>query len=252
VRLLAPEERRWLPWVPVLLAEAAYARLMTMRLAPPPGPAGVAGCGNPSLRLAGLGDSIIAGVGVELQSQGLVGQVAAQAAELSGLAIVWRAFGEPGATAQSVREALLQSVLDFEPELVVLSVGVNDAIAGVRPADFRRRLQEIIELLTASARRPAVVFAGLPPLASFPALPRPLATLLGERARLLQSAAVQLTGFRGLRVVVFPARLQPDTFSRDRFHPGAVGCRDWAGWVVNGLAPRLKQLSGKGADTALD
>jgi lysophospholipase L1-like esterase len=137
--------------------------------------------------------------------------------------------------------------MDFEPDLVVLSVGVNDAITGVRPPEFRQQLREIVEALAHGARRPSIVFAGLPPLASFPALPWPLSELLGERARLLQEAAAGLTGLCGLRVVAFPDRLQAGTFSRDRFHPGVEGCRDWAGWVVNGLAPRLRNRSGMDA-----
>jgi len=237
---LARDERRWLPWVPVLLAEALYARFATRRLPPARDPVGRVGTGGRNLRLAGLGDSIIAGIGVATQSQALLGQVAEQAAAMAGATVDWRAFGESGATTQVVQETLLRRVIDFEPELVVLSVGVNDAIAGVRPAHFRQRLREIVDALARSMRRPAIVFAGLPPLASFPALPWPLSELLGERARSLQEAAVQLTGFRGLRVVTFPARLPARAFSADRFHPGVHGCRDWAGWVVNGLAPRLK------------
>jgi len=250
VSVLARNERRWLPWVPVLLAEALYARLATTRLPPARDPAGRSGTGGRTLRLAGLGDSIIAGIGVESQSLGLVGQVAAQAASMAGLTVAWQAFGESGATTQVVLESLLGRAMDFEPELVVLSVGVNDAISGVKPSDFKQNLQEIVETLAGSARRPSIVFAGLPPLASFPALPWPLSQLLGERARALQEAAVQLTGFRGLRVVVFPARLHARTFSRDRFHPGVDGCRDWAGWVVNGMTPRLKDLGGMSDSTA--
>jgi lysophospholipase L1-like esterase len=245
--VLAREERRWFPWAPVLLVEAAYARLATSRLPPARDPAGWVGAGARTIRLAGLGDSIIAGIGVENHAESLVGQVATQAAAMAGSRVEWRAFGEAGATSEAVLEGLLPKAMDFEPELVVLSVGVNDAIAGVRPSDFRQRLRATVETLAGGARRPLIVFGGLPPLASFPALPWPLSQLLGERAAALQEAAVQLTGFRGLRVVVFPSRLQRETFSRDRFHPGARGCEGWARHVVNGMAPRLKELSEGGA-----
>jgi lysophospholipase L1-like esterase len=250
VSVLAREERRWLPWAPVLLAEALYAKLATSRLPPARDPAGCAGSGATTIRLAGLGDSIIAGIGVQTHADGLVGQVAGQAASLAGASVEWRAFGESGATSLVVMEHLLSRAIDFEPQLVVLSVGVNDAITGVRPSDFKQRLRAIVETLAGGARRPTIVFGGLPPLASFPALPWPLSQLLGERAQALQEAAVQLTGFRGLRVVVFPARLQAGAFSRDRFHPGVKGCRDWAGWIVNGMAPRLQELSASGAPTS--
>jgi len=240
--MLSREERRWLPWAPLLLAEGLYARLATTRLPPARDPAGRVGGGSRTVRLAGLGDSIIAGVGVESQAQGLVGQVAAQVASRAPVAVEYRAFGEPGATAKGILTGLLSAAVDFEPELVVLSLGVNDAIAGVKPSDFKDTLRALVDALAGSARRPSIVFGGVPPLGSFPALPWPLSQLLGERAQALQAAAVQLTGFRGMRIVVFPARLQPASFSRDRFHPGAKGCEDWASWVVNGMTPRLEQF----------
>jgi lysophospholipase L1-like esterase len=243
VNVFARGERRWWPWAPVLLAEGLYARLATTRLPPARDTAGSVGTGNRGLRLAGLGDSIIAGIGVESQSEGLIGRVAAGIAARAGVEVQWRAFGESGATSATVQDRLLPAALEFGPEIVVLSVGVNDAVAGVEPTVFRERLRSIIDALAASPRRPTVVFGGIPPLDSFPALPWPLSELLGDRARALQAAAVQLTGFRGTKVVVFPARLEPAAFSRDRFHPGARGCNAWSEWIVNGLALRLEAIA---------
>jgi lysophospholipase L1-like esterase len=236
-------ERRWWPWAPVLLAQGLYARLATTRLQPARDADGRVGDGARTVRLAGLGDSIIAGIGVGSQTEGLVGQVAAQAASRAGVKVHWRVFGQSGATCQAVLEGLLPAAVDFEPELVVLSLGVNDAIAGVKPSEFKQTLRALVEVLASSARRPSIVFGGIPPLGSFPALPWPLSQLLGQRAQALQEAAVQLTGFRGMKVVVFPARLQTAAFSVDRFHPGKKGCGDWAGWVVNGMAHRLEEFA---------
>jgi len=67
--------------------------------------------------------------------------------------------------------------------------------------------------------------------------------VLGARARSLQDAAVELTGYRGLRVVVFPRQLDRSGFARDGFHPGPEGCRAWAGWVADGFAIKLQELS---------
>jgi lysophospholipase L1-like esterase len=243
--MLSRDEIRWLPWAPVLLAEGLYARIATTRLPPACDPQGRLGRGGRIVRIVGLGDSIIAGIGVERQAEGLVGQVAARIAERSGVAVEWNAVGESGATSLAVRDRLLGEALCFEPELAVLSIGVNDAVAGVRPAEFRERLSEIVTALASSPRRPLVVFGGIPPLDSFPALPWPLSQLLGDRARALQEAAVALTGYRGMRVVVFPAQLDRTAFARDGFHPGARGCAAWSEWVVNGMAPQLEALASR-------
>lgn len=242
--MLAPHERRWWPWAPLLLAQGLYARVRAGRAAPAEGVQGRVGAG-PSLRLAGLGDSIIAGVGVRHQAEGLTGQVARRLAQ-SGVAIEWHAIGASGATAAAVLAELLPQAAAWEPEFVVLSVGVNDAVRGTEPGVFKDQLRQIVDGVTATPRRPAVVFGGIPPLDSFPALPRPLATLLGERARRLQQRAVDLTGYRGLKVVSFPQVLAPEAFARDGFHPCAAGCEAWAGWVANGFALRLADLLDRG------
>jgi lysophospholipase L1-like esterase len=237
--MLAPDERRWWPWTPVLLAQGLYALVRAGRPADAAGATGRVGeAAGTALRLAGLGDSIIAGVGVSHQREALTGQVASRIAA-AGLAVEWNAVGRSGATAASVLGELLPPAAAWEPELVVLSVGVNDAVRGTPPALFKDSLAAIVDALVASRRRPAVVFGGIPPLDSFPALPRPLATLLGDRARRLQRRAVDLAGYRGLKVVSFPPQISTAAFARDGFHPGAEGCAAWASWVADGFALRL-------------
>lgn len=242
--MLRPDELRWLPWAPLLLAEGLYARLATSRLPPAADARGKTGQGRRVLRLAGIGDSIIAGIGVSSQREGLVGQVARACAERAAARIEWLAVGESGATSRQVLEQLLPVATAQAPQLVVLSIGVNDAVAGVPPGVFKHNLKAIVDALGSGRSRPAVVFGGIPPLESFPALPWPLSRLLGARARALQHAAIELTGYRGLRVVVFPQRLERDAFSRDGFHPGPDGCAAWASWVTDGFSQAIEEGSG--------
>lgn len=241
--MLSREERRWWPWAPLLLAEGLYARVVTARLPPAGERRGrtPGGAGSP-VRLVGLGDSIIAGIGVPRHAESLVGQLAQRVAERTGRPVEWEAVGFSGATSKVILDKLLPSAVRTEPELAVLSLGVNDAVRGVPPRVFKERLAAIVDALTSSRRRPTVVFGGIPPLASFPALPWPLSRLLGERAARLQQAAIDLTGYRGLKVVVFPLRLDRAAFARDGFHPGPAGCAEWSRWVADGLSLRLEEL----------
>mgnify|MGYP005845198783 CR=1 FL=1 len=237
--MLGSHERRWWPWAPLLLAQGLYARVRARGMGPAESPQGRVGCG-PGARLAGLGDSIIAGIGVSHHADGLTGQVA-RCLAASGVSVEWNAIGESGADSGSVLGELLPRAVAWEPDFVVLSVGVNDAVRGTDPGVFKERLRAIVEGLTATRRAPAVVFGGIPPLDSFPALPRPLATLLGERARRLQARAVDLAGYRGLKVVSFPPVLAREAFAHDGFHPRAEGCAAWAGWVADGFALRVAE-----------
>lgn len=241
--MLKRSELRWLPWAPLLLAEGLYARVATARLPPARDSRGSVGSGPRTLTLAGLGDSIIAGIGVERHADGLVGQVGARIAERAGQRVAWHAVGRSGVTVGAILEDLLPEALAVDPEFVVLSVGVNDAVAGTGPEAFKRDLKALVDALSASRRHPAVVFGGIPPLASFPALPWPLSRLLGDRAAALQEAAVSLTGYRGLKVVVFPTSLSRAAFARDGFHPAATGCEAWSGWVADGFSRHIEELA---------
>jgi lysophospholipase L1-like esterase len=241
--MLSPEERRWWPWVPLLLAEGLYVRLATARLPPAKDRRGRTGpATGRAITVVGLGDSIVAGIGVPSHRQGLVGQVSERVAERTGRPVEWEAIGFSGATSQLVLERLLPTVAGAEPELAVVSVGVNDAVRGTKPRVFKDRLAAIVDGLVSTRRQPSVVFGGIPPLASFPALPWPLSRVLGARAARLQQAAVDLTGYRGLKVVVFPSRMVRAGFSRDGFHPGPAGCAEWSRWVADGMSLRLETL----------
>jgi lysophospholipase L1-like esterase len=74
----------------------------------------------------------------------------------------------------------------------------------------------------------AVVIGGVAPIASFPALPWPLRTVLGWRSAALQAAADRLSG-RLPRLVVerFEAPLAPDLFASDGFHPNLKAHTLW-------------------------
>lgn len=233
--MLSASEMRWWPLAPLLLAQGLYVRLATERLPPAGGERGRVGSGPGRLRLVGVGDSIIAGVGVRRMSDGLVGQLAVRIAEQGDATVEWLAVGESGATITAILESMLDGVLREAPSLVVISAGVNDAVAGTAPATFKRRLREIVDKLAAHGG-PAVAFAGIPPMSSFPALPQPLATLLGRRAMALAAAAAELAEYRALKVVAFPATLRSDGFARDGFHPGLRACKEWSCWVAEALA----------------
>lgn len=222
------------PWVPLapLLAWQAWQALRTVPRLPPAwgGEGRIAGAG-PALRLLGLGDSTIAGVGCDDHSEAVTGAFATRLAALTDRAVDWHARGVSGVTAEDVRRALLPRALDYAPDVVVLSVGVNDAVRGRAAADFAADVVAIADAFHAARPSCVVIYGGMPPIHSFPALRPPLATLLGHRARALEAGLAAALGARVTRVT-FPAALAPEGFAADGFHPGAIGCAAWADWIV--------------------
>ncbi|MEU7783838.1 MULTISPECIES: SGNH/GDSL hydrolase family protein [unclassified Amycolatopsis] len=211
----------------VLIAQAVYVKRTTPRL---PGAAGpteglVPGDGEP-FRLAVLGESTVDGVGAAHHGEALTGCLARELAR-DGRAVRWQAVGRTGANARTVRAELVPLVAPAD--LVVVALGVNDTIELRSAPAYRRDLLALVVELRRRLGPVEVVLAGVPPMARFPALPRPLRDVLSARSTALDAAAAALARVPGVtHLPMDPALLDPAAFASDRFHPGPAGYARWA------------------------
>jgi lysophospholipase L1-like esterase len=214
---------------PIAFLQALRVLLATPRLAPPDGTGGRVGEDGPgALRMVGVGDSIIAGTGVQQLRDSLTGAYARLLHARVQRPVEWQVRGRNGATSASV----LRDLVPTAPagDLYLISVGVNDVTRRVTPSAFSRNVAAIHDGLREKAPGSTFLFAGVPPLESFPALPAPLNALLGAQARDLQQAAADaLAGRPRTCCYFFPASVPPDDFARDGFHPAESAVLAWAG-----------------------
>jgi lysophospholipase L1-like esterase len=196
------------------------------RLPAPSAPAGVVRGAPPALTVLGIGDSIIAGIGVETQSDSLVAQLAAQLGR-AGQEVRWASAGVAGATAAAL-SGLLGVPVASPPDLVLLSCGVNDVVRGHEAAGFGTALAEFFHMVRARWPGTCVVHAGIPPLESFPALGPHLGRLLGAHGVRCIAAARRAAIGAGALYADFPRDVGAAQFARDGFHPNAAGCAAWA------------------------
>ncbi|KXO97933.1 SGNH/GDSL hydrolase family protein [Tsukamurella pseudospumae] len=169
-------------------------------------------------RIVALGDSVLAGVGVEDHRDTLSGRLAAVLAGDGGAE--WDVRARSGATAGDVPT----QVADLgDPDVVLISLGVNDVKNLHRRARWRRELAAALDAALAAAPRAQVLLLGMPPLTEFPALPPELAAALAGRAHGFDADAQQLAAERP-RVAHVPCAI-PDAagmFGADGFHPSAL------------------------------
>lgn len=213
---------------PVLVVQGRRVRRTTPRLPEAAGPtSGSVGAHDSPLSLLVLGDSVAAGVGLAGHHESLAGRVAARLHLAMGRPVAWRVHARSGATAVDVRDLLAEDasgadgVAGEAPDVVVVSVGVNDCKALHGDRRWERDLAGLLDELVARWPGAQVVLLGLPPMAAFPALPPLLGRLLGGRARRLDALGGRLAGERGVRHLSL--ELPDDAgFAPDGFHPGAV------------------------------
>ncbi len=232
--------------IPVALAQAVWVHQRTPRLSPARGHRGRFGEGTDSIHVAGVGDSIIAGVGVDEQRHALVGQFARRMHERTRRPVEWRAVGFNGATSAEVARSITRRTPGAD--VYLLSVGVNDVTRAVAVKKFAGNVAALVATLRYRSPAATILFVGIPPLALFPALPWPLGALLGERARQLQAAARETLPGENALCFDFPESLPAGGFARDGFHPAADACGEWAEWLLELLLkPRRTADSSTGS-----
>ena len=223
--------------LPLALPLALHTRRTALRLPPAAGAqSGLAGTGlvGAPLRLLLIGESTVAGVGVEAQEAALAGQLAQALATRLQRPVAWRACGENGITAFDACERLLPLALSEPADLVLLVFGVNDTTHLSSLARWEDSLRALSRALSARGER--VVFTGVPPIQHFSALPWLLRRLLGLRAALLDAELRRISAQEGAQYARLELEFAEEYLARDGYHPSALGYRVWG----EGLAERLR------------
>ncbi|MDO5499718.1 MAG: SGNH/GDSL hydrolase family protein [Propionibacteriaceae bacterium] len=190
------------------------------------------GGGQPIFRLAVVGDSTAAGVGVDRHDQGVAGIFARTMAERLQRDVEWSANGAVHATLRKIRDQVIPS-LPEDLDLVVLLAGVADALYGESLEDWSIDIAAAIEDLAVRHRH--VIVAGMPPLKDFPVLPRALAAFLDERGREMDAETARVCAGRGN--VTFassrgPYRIRRELFASDGLHLSEAGYVAWANFLA--------------------
>ncbi|MCK7593503.1 SGNH/GDSL hydrolase family protein [Pseudomarimonas salicorniae] len=231
------------PALPLIAAQGLWLRRTAYRAPPATGAVrGRAGNGPP-LHLLALGDSITVGVGLQRLDEALPAQLAAVLSARLEREVHWCTGGRNGATSRHLRRQIGEHGTDLgAADLILISIGVNDATGLRRRARVAEDLDAALDALRAANPRVPIMLAGLPPLQSFPVLPSPLRQLLGLRARQLDGLLAALAQSRaGVLHLPMPLVPAPGQFAADGFHPNAAACRQWAATLVDRLPGSLLQ-----------
>lgn len=231
---------------PLLYAQATRLRRTALELPEAAGERqGVAGAGDPGLRLLIAGDSSAAGVGAATQEQALAGQLAAALAAAVGAAVRWQLVAQTGARSEDVLHLLMHGGLQ-PADIGVVVVGVNDITKEVPLQHALRKRGEIAALLRQRAGVRHVLFPALPEMERFPSLPQPLAWYAGRHARRNNAAQAAWAARQpGVSHVAMDGVLDPSLMADDGFHPAsglyAKVARRLAAHIHNEVLPHLDE-----------
>ena len=189
------------------------------------------GLGEP-VDLLVLGDSAAGGYGNADAREAFPYQVAAGVAAATGSRIRIDSLAVSGATTEDVTTEQVPQLAQRHADVVVVSVGVNDAFGRRRARTARRQLGELLARLSAVAAGAGIVVVGCPDLSRAPGLPWPLNALGGWRCRRIRGAQAAAAADAGVAFVAYPEPPDPGMFGPDGLHPGPVGQTAAAGIVA--------------------
>jgi len=231
---------------PLLWLQARHVRHTTPRMPEPPGRrTGRAGHG-PLVRLLVAGDSGAAGVGAPTQDQALCGHLVRCLSR--HYTVQWCVLAANGLDSPGLLRRLQDT--PCEPfDVVVLSMGANDATRLCAPLPWARwqtRLAELIDLRFSPA---LLVHSAVPPMHACLALPQPLRWFMGHWARQMNHCLAELlTEQVGRTMHWHPETTTAVGMAADGIHPSAAGYAAWADGLsrcildaTQVLAPRLLQ-----------
>lgn len=239
--------------LPFVLPQALAVRHTARRFAGADGPCeGIAIAGNgesaalaPTIRLLGIGDSIVSGVGAGSTEKAFVGQTARALSAQFGVSVHWQALGKSGYNVDQVLRGLMpllqqQNAAAFD--VIIMSVGVNDITSMTTTRNFRRGLTALLMALNQHSPQAVVLLCGLPPMRKFPLLPEPLRQVMGLRAEILDR-----TANRVIQRLPFAIHAQlnfdptPAQFCEDGYHPNEASYAELGIYMAEWIVTRLKE-----------
>lgn len=214
-----------LPMLPVCWLQGMLLRRRAQSLTSPEVPADwtdVDCVREREVRVLGVGDSVMAGYGLADIETGCLVRCATVLAEVSGQGVAWRIIAQKGAKASQVSQQV-KTNLDHGVDLVVIAMGVNDVSGMTSLLKWQRAIFDTVMAIR-SLYPSEIIFLGLPPMGQFLALPQPLRSVLGVRARMLDEVLQRsISALPFASHVVLTSEDLTGAMAADGYHPNWQG-----------------------------
>ena len=138
-----------------------------------------------SIRLMTIGESTIAGVGVQSHNEGFTGALARELSRLYSANVEWSVYAKSGFTAKKITTRLLPEIDVTNPDIIVIGLGGNDAFTLNSPSKWRAEIRQLIRSLNEKYPGVNLVFINMPPIKEFPAFTPVIKFTIGNLVEIL-------------------------------------------------------------------
>ena len=186
-----------------------------------------------------LGESTIAGVGVETHEDGFAGSLARTLTSIYQANIKWKVYARSGYTAKRVTQKLIPRINEKHLDLIVIGLGGNNAFTLSSPRKWRNDILELISELRKKYPDTTIVFCNMPPIKDFPAFTKLIKFTIGNLVEILGAELKKITGtmqnvFYHSDIIklenwikILESNFTASDFFSDGVHPSKLTCETW-------------------------
>ena len=232
-----------IPALPLMIYQGKRIRASVPELPPAKGPEGLVKHSvseKEALQIITIGESTIAGIGVETHEAGFSGTLAKSISDGNKSDVAWKVFAKSGYTAKRVADKLVSRIKLDKVDLIVIGLGGNDAFTLNRPSRWKQNIRDLVNQLRIKYPNAPIVFCNMPPIKDFPAFTPLIRYVIGNHVEILGQALGEVVKefdnvfYSSERITlskwieVLGAGYTKKDFFSDGVHPSELTYQTWA------------------------
>lgn len=239
-----------LPCLPILFFESKWVRSRIPHLPDAKNPEGVIKSKeSETIRLIMLGESTVAGIGVDQHEFGLPGSISKLLSDELNVNVSWKAYGRSGFTAKRILNETVPEIAMENIDLIVIALGGNDAFELNTLWGWRSDTRRLIQALKAKFPNSKIAFMHMPPVKEFTGFTKTMKWAIGNLVNFFGDVLAQETPkhadvYFHHQIVTLKSwheqsnsNLSPEAFFSDGVHPSQLNYQLWGKsfgqWVID-------------------
>lgn len=175
-----------IPLLPLLYFQGKNMRKRIPKLPEAKQPAGVVNNHfNETINLLSIGESTIAGVGVEYHQNGFTGALAETLSKKLKRNVQWKVYAKSGYTVKHVCTKIIPKIKERSFDMIVIGMGGNDAFTLNSPKKWISDIDRLVNLLQNNYPATPIFFTNMPPIKEFPAFTKSIRFVIGNLVEIL-------------------------------------------------------------------
>lgn len=200
---------------------------------------------NKTLKILTIGESTIAGVGVDFHENGFTGALVKEIATKTNASVLWRVYAKSGYTARMINKKILPNIDETNADIIIIGLGGNDAFKLNSPDLWIYQTNMLTKKLKKKFPKTPIYFTNMPPIKEFPAFTKTIKFVIGNLVEILGKALNKSTRnkigvYYNNEVITLKGWQEKynisgnvDSFFSDGVHPSLITYKIWGKDMAN-------------------